>query len=690
MTTPSRRDLANAIRFLAIDAVQAANSGHPGMPMGMADIAEVLWNDYLGHNPNNPKWFNRDRFVLSNGHGSMLQYALLHLSGYDLPIEQIKRFRQLESQTPGHPENFMTPGVETTTGPLGQGFANAVGMALAEKVLAQRFNRPEFAVVDHRTWVFMGDGCMMEGISHEAASLAGTLGLGKLVAFWDDNHISIDGEVEGWFTDDTPARFESYGWRVIRDVDGHDAGAIKAAIEQALAHDDKPVLVCCRTTIGFGSPNKAGKEASHGAALGKDEVEATRKALGWEHGPFEIPQEIRDGWRAGNAGLVREEQWNRMFDQYAARHPELAEELVRRSHAELPEGFAAAADAYVARQQAEGKVVASRKASQMAIEAFAPHLPELIGGSADLASSNLTLWSGSKSVATDSTSIESRAANYIYFGVREFAMTAISNGLAVHGGFIPYDATFLVFSDYARNAVRMSALMGAHAIHVYTHDSIGLGEDGPTHQPVEQLAAMRAMPGIRVIRPADANETAWAWRTVLENTERPAGLILTRQNVPTFPRGEDGFATTDDVARGAYVLADTDGTPDAIIVATGSEVGLAMTAREQLAEAGVAVRVVSAPCLEWFEEQDRAYRESVLPRSITARVSVEAGTGTGWHKYVGTDGEIVSVEEFGASGAGDLVLAERGITIDAVVAAVHRSIANTAPDQTSPLPGGNS
>src|SRR5690606_6348536 len=400
MTTPSRRDLANAIRFLAIDAVQAANSGHPGMPMGMADIAEVLWNDYLGHNPNNPKWFNRDRFVLSNGHGSMLQYALLHLSGYDLPLEQIKQFRQLESQTPGHPENFMTPGVETTTGPLGQGFANAVGFALAEKLLAQRFNRPEFNIVDHRTWVFMGDGCMMEGISHEAASLAGTLGLGKLVAFWDDNHISIDGEVEGWFTDDTPARFEAYGWRVIRDVDGHDADAVKAAIEKAIASDDKPVLLCCRTTIGFGSPNKAGKESSHGAALGKDEVEATRKALGWEHGPFEIPQQIRDGWRAGNAGLVREEQWNRMFDQYAARHPRLAEELVRRSHAELPEDFAAAADAYIAKLQAEGPKVASRKASQMAIEAFAPLLPELVGGSADLVGFNLTLWSGSKSVVT--------------------------------------------------------------------------------------------------------------------------------------------------------------------------------------------------------------------------------------------------------------------------------------------------
>ena len=519
MTQPTRRDLANAIRFLAADAVEAAKSGHPGMPMGMADIAEVLWNDYLSHNPNNPKWFNRDRFVLSNGHGSMLQYALLHLSGYDLPIEELKNFRQLGHRTPGHPENFVTPGVETTTGPLGQGFANAVGFALAEKLLAQRFNRPEFAIVDHRTWVFLGDGCLMEGISHEAASLAGTLKLGKLVAFWDDNGISIDGEVQGWFTDDTPKRFEAYGWRVIRDVDGHDADAIKAAIEDALSQDERPTLLCCRTTIGFGSPAKAGKESSHGAPLGGDELTATRKALGWEHGPFELPAAIQDGWRAGNAGLVREEQWNRLFDAYAQKYPDIADELTRRSHGELPEGFGAAADAYIRKLQAEGPVVASRKASQMAIEAFAPHLPELVGGSADLASSNLTMWSGSRDVGSDDPS-----ANYIYYGVREFAMTAISNGLALHGGFIPYDATFLVFSDYARNAVRMSALMEAHAIHVYTHDSIGLGEDGPTHQPVEHLASLRLIPNNDVWRPCDAVESAVAWRGGVGPRGRPGGV----------------------------------------------------------------------------------------------------------------------------------------------------------------------
>jgi len=656
MTTPSRRDLANAIRFLAIDAVQAANSGHPGMPMGMADIAEVLWNDYLGHNPNNPKWFNRDRFVLSNGHGSMLQYALLHLSGYDLPLEQIKRFRQLESQTPGHPENFMTPGVETTTGPLGQGFANAVGMALAEKILAQRFNRPEFNIVDHRTWVFMGDGCLMEGISHEAASLAGTWGLGKLVAFWDDNHISIDGNVAGWFTDDTPARFEAYGWRVIRDVDGQDADAVKAAIEQALAHEDKPTFICCRTTIGFGSPSKAGKESSHGAALGQDEVEATRKALGWEYGPFEIPQHIRDGWRAGNAGLVREEQWNRMFDKYAARHPDLAEELIRRSHAELPEDFAAAADAYVAKLQADGPVVASRKASQMAIETFAPLLPELIGGSADLAHSNLTLWKGSKSVATDDAD-----ANYVYFGVREFAMTAISNGLAVHGGFIPYDATFLVFSDYARNAVRMSALMGAHAIHVYTHDSIGLGEDGPTHQPVEHVASLRYIPHNDVWRPCDAVESAVSWRAAIERNDGPSCLVFSRQNLAHQPRSEAQVAA---IACGGYVLKDSKGAPELILIATGSEVGLAMDAAAQL---GDTVRVVSMPCTDVFDRQDAAYRESVLPDACRKRVAVEAGVTDFWRKYVGLDGAVVGIDSFGASAPIEALMPHFGFTVEHVV-----------------------
>jgi len=657
MPTPSRRDLANAIRFLAIDAVEAAKSGHPGMPMGMADIAEVLWNDYLNHNPNNPKWFNRDRFVLSNGHGSMLQYALLHLSGYDLPLEELKRFRQLDSKTPGHPENFMTPGVETTTGPLGQGFANAVGMALAEKLLAQRFNRPEYAVVDHRTWVFMGDGCLMEGISHEAASLAGTWGLHKLVAFWDDNHISIDGNVEGWFTDDTPARFEAYGWNVIRGVDGHDAVAIKAAIESALQSQDKPTLVCCRTTIGFGSPGKAGKESSHGAPLGKDEVAATRAALNWPHGPFEIPDEIRLAWRARDAGLVREHQWGQLFDAYADKYPDIADELVRRSRAELPEGFAADADAYIAKLQADGHTIASRKASQMAIEAFAPLLPELIGGSADLAHSNLTLWKGSKSVASDDAD-----ANYVYYGVREFAMTAISNGLALHGCFIPYDATFLVFSDYARNAVRMSALMGAHAIHVYTHDSIGLGEDGPTHQPIEHLASLRYIPNNDVWRPCDAVESAVAWRAAIERRDGPSCLVFSRQNLAHQPRTD---AQVDAVARGGYVLKDSAGAPQLILIATGSEVGIAMQAAQQL---GDGVRVVSMPSSDVFDRQDAAYRESVLPNACRKRVAVEAGVSDFWRKYVGLDGAVVSIDGFGASAPIEALMPHFGFTVDNVIA----------------------
>ena len=657
MTTPSRRDLANAIRFLAIDAVEAAKSGHPGMPMGMADIAEVLWNDYLNHNPNNPKWFNRDRFILSNGHGSMLQYALLHLSGHDLSLEELKHFRQLDSKTPGHPENFMTPGVETTTGPLGQGFANAVGMALAEKLLAQRFNRPEYAIVDHRTYVFMGDGCLMEGISHEAASLAGTWGLHKLVAFWDDNHISIDGNVEGWFTDDTPARFEAYGWNVIRNVDGHDPVEIKTAIETALKAADKPTLVCCRTTIGFGSPGKAGKESSHGAPLGKDEVAATRAALNWPHAPFEIPQEIRDAWRAGNAGLVREDQWGQLFDAYAAQHPQLADELVRRSAGELPDGFAADADAYVAKLQADGPVVASRKASQMAIETFAPLLPELIGGSADLAHSNLTLWKGSKSVATDDAD-----ANYIYFGVREFAMTAISNGLALHGCFIPYDATFLVFSDYARNALRMSALMGAHAIHVYTHDSIGLGEDGPTHQPIEHLASLRYIPHNDVWRPCDAVESAVSWRRAIERRDGPSCLVFSRQNLAHQPRNEAQVA---DIARGGYVLKDSVGAPLLILIATGSEVGLAMQAAAQL---GDRVRVVSMPSTDVFDRQDAAYRESVLPNACRKRVAIEAGITDFWRKYVGLDGAVVGIDSFGASAPIEALMPHFGFTVEHVVA----------------------
>ena len=662
MTTPTRRDLANAIRFLAMDAVEAAKSGHPGMPMGMADIAEVLWNDFLSHNPNNPKWFNRDRFVLSNGHGSMLIYALLHLSGYDLPIEQLKKFRQLHSKTAGHPEFGHTPGVETTTGPLGQGLANAVGMALAEKLLAQRFNRPEFEVVDHHTWVFLGDGCLMEGISHEAASLAGTWGLGKLIAFWDDNRISIDGDTAGWFTDDTAARFEAYGWQVIRKVDGHDPQEIAQAIKTAQAETGKPTLICCRTTIGFGSPGKAGKESSHGAPLGKDEIAATRAALNWPHAPFEIPQAISDGWRAGNSGLVREEQWNRLFDAYAKAHPELAAELVRRSHAELPEGFAEAAKAYAARLQQDGPVVASRKASQMALDAFGPLLPELIGGSADLAHSNLTLWKGSKSVTSNDAS-----ANYVHYGVREFGMSAISNGIALHGGFIPYDATFLVFSDYSRNALRMSALIPTRAIHVFTHDSIGLGEDGPTHQPVEHLASLRHIPNNDVWRPCDAVESAVSWQAAIERADGPSCLVFSRQNLAHQARDAQQVA---DIARGGYVLSDPgEASFDLILIATGSEVELAMEAMRRLAGEGVKARVVSMPSTDVFDRQPVEWREAVLPSWCRKRVAVEAGVTDYWRKYVGLDGAVVGIDSFGASAPADQLYAHFGITVEAVVAA---------------------
>ncbi len=660
MTTPSRRELANAIRFLAIDAVQAANSGHPGMPMGMADIAEVLWNDYLSHNPSNPNWFNRDRFVLSNGHGSMLHYALLHLSGYDLSIDELKNFRQLNSKTPGHPENFMTPGIETTTGPLGQGFANAVGMALAEKLLAQRFNKPDHKIVDNRTWVFMGDGCLMEGISHEAASLAGTWGLHKLVAFWDDNKISIDGNTDGWFTDNTPARFEAYGWNVVRGVNGQDAAEIKTAIETALKSSDKPTLICCRTTIGFGSPAKAGKESSHGAPLGKDEVVATRQALGWEYGPFEIPEAIYDGWRVRSTGVQREADWDQLFAAYKSQYPELAAELTRRASGALPEGFVEAADAYIAKLQAEGPVIASRKASQMAIETFAPLLPELIGGSADLAHSNLTLWKGSKSVATDDPN-----ANYIYYGVREFAMTAISNGLGLHECFIPYDATFLVFSDYARNAVRMSALMGAHAIHVYTHDSIGLGEDGPTHQPIEHMASLRYIPHNDLWRPCDAVESAACWKAAILRDDGPSCLIFSRQNLAHQQRNEQQVA---DIARGGYVLKDSNGAPEVILIATGSEVGLAMDAAAQL---GDKVRVVSMPSTNVFDRQDAEYRESVLPRDCRKRVAIEAGVTGFWHKYVGLDGAVIGIDDFGASAPAEKLFPEFGFTVEKVVEAAR-------------------
>ena len=659
MTSPSRRDLANAIRFLAIDAVQAANSGHPGMPMGMADIAEVLWNDYLKHNPANPAWPDRDRFILSNGHGSMLQYALLHLAGYDLPLDELKAFRKLGSKTPGHPENTHTAGIETTTGPLGQGLANAVGFALAEKLLAQRFNRDGHAIVDHRTWVFLGDGCLMEGISHEAASLAGTWGLGKLVAFWDDNHISIDGNTDGWFTDDTPARFEAYGWNVVRGVDGHDPVEIRTAIETALESSGKPTLICCRTTIGFGSPNKAGKESSHGSPLGKDEVQATRDALGWTHGAFEIPQPLYAGWRARDLAAA-ESEWNARFAAYKAAHGDAAAEFERRMAAELPGGFGADADAFIARLQQDGPVIASRKASQNAIEAFAPLLPELVGGSADLAHSNLTLWKGSKSVATDDPN-----ANYIYSGVREFGMTAISNGLALHGGFIPYDATFLVFSDYARNAVRMSALMRVRAIHVYTHDSIGLGEDGPTHQPIEHLASLRYIPDNDVWRPCDAVESAVAWKAAIERADGPSCLVFSRQNLPHQPRSDAQLAA---IARGGYVLKDSVGAPEVILVATGSEVGLATQAAAQL---GGGVRVVSMPSTDVFDRQDAAYREAVLPKACRKRVAIEAGVSDFWRKYVGLDGAVVGIDSFGASAPIEALLPHFGFTVDRVVAAAQ-------------------
>ncbi len=667
MTQPTRRQLANAIRFLAADAVEAAKSGHPGMPMGMADIAEVLWNDYLRHNPNNPKWFNRDRFVLSNGHGSMLQYALLHLSGYDLPIEQLKAFRQLGSKTAGHPERHETPGVETTTGPLGQGFANAVGFALAEKLLAQRYNRPEFEVVDHRTWVFMGDGCLMEGISHEAASLAGTWGLGKLVCFWDDNNISIDGEVEGWFTDDTPARFESYGWNVVRGVDGHDPDSIKAGIDAALSQFDKPTLICCKTTIGFGAPNKAGQESSHGAPLGKDELEATRKALDWSYGPFEIPEAIYAGWRAGGTGTLRQAEWEQLFDKYAAQFPEQAEELTRRSHGELPDDFIAKADAYIAQVQAEAPNIASRKASQNAIQAFAPLLPEIVGGSADLAGSNLTLWKGAQTVVGEDPN-----ANYVHYGVREFGMSAIANGLALHGGFLPFDATFLVFSDYARNALRMSALIPAQVIHVFTHDSIGLGEDGPTHQPVEHVSSLRYIPNNDVWRPCDAAESAVSWKAAIVRKDGPSCLIFSRQNLAPQQRSAEQVAQ---IERGGYVLADAAGTPDVILIGTGSEVGLAMAAKAELDAAGIKARVVSMPSTNVFDRQDAAYRESVLPNAIRARVAVEAGVTGFWRQYVGLDGAVIGIDTFGASAPADKLYQHFGITTDAVVAAAKAVVA---------------
>jgi transketolase len=663
---PSRRDLANAIRALAMDAVEAAKSGHPGMPMGMADIAEVLWNDFLRHDPSQPRWPDRDRFVISNGHGSMLHYALLHLSGYDLPLAELKNFRQLHSKTPGHPEAHETPGVETTTGPLGQGLANAVGMALAEKLLAARYNRPEHAIVDHFTWVLLGDGCLMEGISHEACSLAGTLKLGKLIALYDDNGISIDGDVRGWFTDETVKRFESYGWQVIPEVDGHNPEAIKAAIVSAQADEERPTLICCRTVIGYGAPSKAGKESSHGAPLGADEVAGARQRLGWAHAAFEIPGEIKAGWDARLAGGMRSKQWQRQFDDYARVYPAQAAELSRRLRGELPEDFADSARDYIESVQAALPNVASRKASQQAIEAFAPLLPELIGGSADLAHSNLTLWKGSVDVNADPA-----RGNYVYYGVREFAMTAIANGLALHGGFLPYEATFLVFSDYARNAVRMSALIPAAAIHVYTHDSIGLGEDGPTHQPIEHLASLRYIPNNELWRPCDAVESAIAWQRAIEHRDGPTCLVFSRQNLVCQPRDA---ATLAAVRRGGYILLDpADAAVQAIVIATGSEVELAMAAARALA-GEIGVRVVSMPCTSVFDAQPLEYREGVLPSWCRARVAVEAAHPDYWRRYVGLDGGVVGIASFGASAPAPALFEHFGITVEAVVEALRAAV----------------
>ena len=652
----------DTIRTLSMDAVQQANAGHPGTAMALAPLAYLLYTEVMRHSPSNPHWPDRDRFVLSAGHACILQYCALHLAGYNLSLEELRRFRQWGSATPGHPEYRHTPGVETTTGPLGQGFANAVGMALAEKVLAQRFNRPGFDVVDHRTWVFMGDGCLMEGISHEAASLAGTWGLGKLVAFWDDNHISIDGDTAGWFTDDTAARFEAYGWQVIRHVDGHDPQEIEQAIRTARNEKNKPTLICCRTTIGWGAPTKAGKESCHGAPLGKDEIAATRTGLAWSHEPFHVPPAIGARWDARAAGEKREATWNQLFDAYTAAHPDLAAELKRRLAGDLPAGFADAARAYAAKLQQEGPVVASRKASQMALDAFGPLLPELIGGSADLAHSNLTLWKGSKSVTTSDAN-----ANYVYYGVREFGMAAISNGLALHGGFIPYDATFLVFSDYSRNALRMSALIPTGAIHVFTHDSIGLGEDGPTHQPVEHLASLRYIPNNDVWRPCDAVESAVAWQAAIERRDGPSCLVFSRQNLAHQARTPEQLG---DIARGGYVLSDPgEATFDVILVGTGSEVELAMEAARRLAGDGIRARVVSMPSTDVFDRQPLEWREAVLPSWCRARVAVEAGVTDYWRKYVGLDGAVVGIDTFGASAPAEHLYRHFGITADAVVAA---------------------
>ncbi|MFM2609048.1 transketolase [Vibrio chagasii] len=655
---PSRKDLANAIRALSMDGVQQANSGHPGAPMGMADIAEVLWRGHLNHNPANPEWADRDRFILSNGHGSMLIYSLLHLAGYELSIEDLKNFRQLHSKTPGHPEYGYAPGIETTTGPLGQGITNAVGMAMAEKALAAQFNKEGHDIVDHYTYAFMGDGCLMEGISHEACSLAGTLGLGKLVAFWDDNGISIDGEVEGWFSDDTPKRFEAYGWHVIPAVDGHDPEAINAAIEAAKA-DPRPTLICTKTIIGFGSPNKAGTHDCHGAPLGADEITATKAALGWEHGPFEIPADIAAEWNAKEAGAAKEAAWNAKFEAYAAAYPELAAEFKRRTNGELPAQWEEKANAIIADLQANPANIASRKASQNALEAFGQMLPEFMGGSADLAPSNLTMWSGSKSLEANDFS-----GNYIHYGVREFGMTAIMNGIALHGGFVPYGATFLMFMEYARNAMRMAALMKVQNIQVYTHDSIGLGEDGPTHQPVEQMASLRLTPNMSTWRPCDQVESAVAWKLAIERKDGPTSLIFSRQNLAQQERSEEQVAN---IAKGGYILKDCEGKPELILIATGSEVELAVNAAAELTAEGKKVRVVSMPATDAFDKQNAEYRESVLPSDVTARIAVEAGIADFWYKYVGFGGKIIGMTTFGESAPAGELFKMFGFTTENVV-----------------------
>ena len=663
-----RRDLANAVRVLSMDAVQQANSGHPGAPMGMADMAEVLWNDFLSHNPANPNWANRDRFVLSNGHGSMLLYSLLHLTGYDLPIDELKNFRQLHSKTPGHPEYGYAPGVETTTGPLGQGLANAVGMAVAERTLAAQFNQDGHDIVDHYTYCFLGDGCLMEGISHEVCSLAGTLKLGKLIALYDDNGISIDGEVQGWFTDDTPARFEAYGWQVITDVDGHDAGAVSNALATAKSDSSKPTIICCRTTIGFGAPNKGGTAGAHGAPLGDEEIAAVRKTLDWSHAPFEIPNDIRSGWDATDAGDKAEKAWQAAFDAYAKDHPELAAEFTRRMSGAMPANWAKSADDYIASVIDKAETIASRKASQNALNGFGPLLPEMLGGSADLAGSNNTLWSGSVGIQ------DKKDGNYIYYGVREFGMSAIQNGIVLHGGFKPYCATFLMFSEYARNALRMAALMKLPSIFVYTHDSIGVGEDGPTHQPVEQTATLRLLPNMSVWRPCDAVESAVAWKLALERQENPISLIFSRQNLNHQNRTAEQIAN---VAKGGYVLLEPATEPQAILIATGSEVGLAVETATALNDSGVSTRVVSMPSTDTFDAQDAAYKNSVLPPHITARVAVEAGATDLWRKYVGLNGDVLGMETFGESGPGAKVFEHFGFTVSGLTGKVQAVITNS-------------